>query len=190
MGNNYTLISDSDLFLLLQQDCERAYAEIYSRYKERLFIHAYRFIDNEEEAKDILQELFVVLWIKRKEISLKRGLSCYLYTSIKNRVLDRIAHTRVENKYTESIKDYFNEGQCITDETLREKELRFIIEKGIEDLPVKMKEVYELSRNEDLTYKEIAQRLNISENTVKKQIYNALKIIRVKITSIILLLFL
>lgn len=189
MENNYVFFSDKDLFLLVKDDCEEAYTEIYNRYKVVLFIHAYKFIQNEEEVKDILQELFTALWIKRKEIELRGSVSSYLYTSIKNRVLDRIAHTQVANKYIESIKDYIDKGEYITDEALRERELRLIIEKGVEDMPLRMKEVYELSRNQDLSYKQIAQKLDISENTVRKQIYNALRLLRLRINTILLLLF-
>lgn len=189
MGNDYAFFSDMDLFLLMKDDCEEAYTEIYHRYKVALFIHTYKFIQNEEEAKDILQELFTALWIKRKEIVLRGSVPSYLYTSIKNRVLDRIAHTQVASRYIESIRDYIHNGEYITDEALRERELRLIIEKEVEGLPIRMKEVYELSRNQGLSYKQIAQKLNISENTVRKQIYNALKLLRLRINAFLLLLF-
>lgn len=187
MENNYTLFSDRDLCVLLNQGNEAAYNEIYNRYKVVLFIHAYKLTQNEDEAKDILQELFMGLWMKREGLVITTSLSSYLYTSIKNRILDRIAHAHVAYKYVESIQNYIHQGQCLTDETLREKELRLIIEKGVEDLPPKMKEVYELSREHNFSHKQIAQKLNISENTVKKQVYNALKILRLRINSIFLL---
>lgn len=88
-----------------------------------------------------------------------------------------------------SLQNYITHGPCITDHVIREKQLAALIEKGISDLPPKMKEVFELSRKQKLTHKEIAEKLNLSEQTVKKQVNNALKILRVKLGTMLFLSF-
>jgi RNA polymerase sigma-70 factor, ECF subfamily len=179
--------SDAELIILVSGDDGEAFAEIYQRYKAPLFLHAYRILGNDEEAKDVLQELFATLWVRRNSIDLKTSLSSYLYKSVRNRIFDLIAHKRVEERYIHSLATFIEEGVCITDQQIREKELGEIIEKEVSLLPQKMREIFQLSRNEHLSYKEIAVELKISDKTVKKQVSNALNILREKLDVAFLL---
>jgi len=167
-----------------------AFTEIYNRYKGLLYIHAYKMLRDEEEAKDVLHELFAALWARGKDLVLHTSLSNYLYSAVRNRVLDVVSHKQVESVYLESLQHFMEEGDCITDHLLREKDLAAIIEREIAALPAKMREVFELSRKANLTHKEIAEQLKISEQTVKKQVSNALKILRVKLGVLVYLVFL
>jgi RNA polymerase sigma-70 factor (ECF subfamily) len=176
--------NDENLFFLLKEGNPIAYKKIYDRYKYALYIHAYRMLKDEEEAKDLIQELFVVLWDKRESIDVRMSLSAYLYGAVKNRVLDLIAHKKIRDNYEVSLQSFLTAGNCITDYALREKELSSIIEREIAYLPSKMRNVFELSRNEHLSYKEIAAKLDISDKTVKKQVNNAIKILRLKLGSL------
>lgn len=177
MGFHHTH-SDLELMILISEDEDLAFAEIYQRYKGVLFLHAYRILGNEEEAKDILQELFTMLWTKRKSIVLNTSLSSYLYSAVRNRIFDLIAHKKVEEKYISSLAWFMEEGECLTDQLVRERELSELIEKEITLLPPKMREVFMLSRKQNLSHKEISDVLNISDKTVKKQVNNALNILR------------
>ena len=173
--------SDLELAALLANDDDQAFAEIYERYKGVLYMHAYRMLGDEEEAKDVLQELFTTLWGHRKEIKITSSFSAYLYKSVRNRIFDIIAHRKVEQRYVSSLASFIENGECVTDNQLREKELTVMIEKEVSLLPPKMRQVFELSRNENLSYKEIADELKISDKTVKKQVSNALNILRQKL---------
>ena len=179
--DSYQQSSDFELAALVAQDDDQAFAEIYQRYKGVLFLHAYRMLGDQEEAKDILQELFTALWVNRKSIKLTASFSSYLYKAIRNRVFDVIAHRKVEQKYINSLADFIENGECVTDHQVREKELTVLIEKEVSLLPPKMRAVFELSRNSNLSYKEIAEELHISDKTVKKQVSNALTILRQKL---------
>lgn len=189
----YTTYTDNELFSLLSKDDYSAYTEIYDRYAPLLYMHAYKRLKNREEAKDIIQELFITIWERRSEIELKSSLSAYLYTSIRNRVLKVISHKQVESSYIISLQHSIEKGYASTDYLVREKELIDIIEKEINALPSKMRLVFNLSRKSHLSHKEIAEKLDLSESTVKKQVNNALKVLRVKLQAlfyvIILLLF-
>lgn len=187
----YTDYSDTQLLGLMSEDDSQAFAQLYQRYKGVLFVHAYRMLRNYEESKDILQELFTTFWIKRSEIVLTSTLSAYLYGALRNRVFDTIAHRKVQQKYISSLAEFIEEGQCITDQQVREHELAALIEKEVSLLPPKMRRVFELSRNQHLSYQEIADELQISDKTVKKQVNNALNILREKLdTAFIFLSFL
>ena len=182
---SYSALSDIELTELLKNGDAAAYTVIYNRYFDALYIHAYRRLNNKEEAQDIIHELFTQLWTKRTAIDIKSSLASYLYSAVRNKILDLIAHQQVEFKYMSSLQDFMIHGTCITDHRVREKQLAELIEKGIADLPPKMKEVFELSRKEKLSHKEIAEKLNLSEETVKKQVSNALKILRVKLGTML-----
>ncbi len=178
---SYPHHNDQALMTLVREGDEHAFAEIHSRYKAVLFLHALRMLDSEDEAKDIVQELFTTLWLRRTSISLTSSLSAYLYSAIRNRVLDSLARKKTEEKYIRSLAAFIEEGENITDQEIRQKELSTFIEREVSLLPARMREIFELSRNENLSYKEIAEELNISDKTVKKQVSNALIILRKKL---------
>lgn len=174
-------VSDAELLTRLTDDDHAAFAEMYERYKGVLFSHAFKILKDEDEAKDVVQELFATIWIRRNEISIKTTLSAYLYTSTRNRVLDMIAHQSVQDRYLNSLSEFIEKGEWVTDEQMREKELTELIDKEIAQLPAKMRQVFELSRYQEYSYNEIATELQISDKTVKKQVHNALQILRRKL---------
>lgn len=180
----YRNFTDNELGRLLGKGDAAAYTEIYNRFKGILYLHAYRMLQDDEEAKDVVQDLFAALWVKRTYLVFKKGLQVYLYTAVRNRVFDRISRKKVESHYFESLKDFAPGVGPATDEGLHEKELAALIEKEISALPVKMRRMFELSRKASLSYREIAEQLNVSDKTVKKQISNALKILRLKTGTI------
>ncbi|HWV28411.1 MAG TPA: RNA polymerase sigma-70 factor [Dyadobacter sp.] len=182
--DNYQGYTDSALLALIADGDELAFGEVYRRYKGVLFLHARRILGNDEEGKDVLQELFTTLWIRRNSIDLNTNLSAYLYTSVRNRVFDIIAHRKVEERYIASLATFIENGEYVTDQQLLEQELKEVIEKEIALLPPKMREVFELSRKQELSYKEIADQLHISDKTVKKQVHNALHILREKLDTV------
>lgn len=181
----YSSLSDYELTDLLKSGDQAAFTEIYQRYKWVLFVHALKRVGDREQAKDIIQELFTTLWDRRNELDLHSHLSGYLYTSIRNRVIKSFAHRQVESDYLTSLAATISEGDCITDHKVRQSSLAAIIENEINELPEKMREVFILSRKHHLSHKEIAQQLGIEETTVKRQISNALKILRVKLGLIV-----
>jgi RNA polymerase sigma-70 factor (ECF subfamily) len=187
--HTYQSFSDQALLTLLQQGDKEAYAEIYDRYKNLLYAHAYKKLGDPEEVKDVLQELFAYLWNKRADIPVTMNLSGYLYAGIRNRILNLLSHKQVENKYIASIQQFIQEGAYTTDLAIREKEFAELIQKEIDLLPPKMREVFLLSRFAHLTHQEIAEKMSISEQTVAKQVTNALKILRGRLGPLFILLF-
>lgn len=184
--NNFT---DQELIILLKNGNHSAYTEIYHRYKQLLYTHAYQRLRNEQEVDDIIHELFTALWIKRETLVFKTNLAGYLYTAVRNRILDYIAHQKVQSNYISSFATFIKQSENITDFLLREKQLKVLIDKEIAALPTKMREVFELSRKENLSHEEISIRLGITKKTVKSQVNNALKILRTKLSLVVWLYF-
>jgi RNA polymerase sigma-70 factor (ECF subfamily) len=177
----YQSLPDSRLAALLKDGDALAYTEIFERYKTLLYKHAFRMLEDEEDANDVIQDVYLALWQKRETLTIKISLAAYLYQSVRNRIFDHLTHQKVIARYLHSIRDFIEAGQYITEEQIRAKELAAIIETEIAALPQKMREVFELSRNEELSHKDIARKLNISDKTVKQQVYNAVKILRLKV---------
>jgi len=186
---SYKPLSDTELLIQLKNGSHSAYTEIYNRYFNLMFIFAYKKIRDEDLSKDFVQELFINLWNKRETLSENGKLSSYLYISIRSKILDYFAHQKVQTKYLDFLKNYQITTNEQTDHSLREKELGKYIDMEIQALPKKMRKVFELSRKENLSHTEIAQKLQITENNVSQHLSNALKIFRVKLGNIIPLIF-
>ena len=182
-------MSDLELVNLLRTGNQYAFAEIYERYFGVLYLHAYNRLRDKNEAKDLVQELFSYLWSKRGLLEPKTNFSNYLYTWVRNRVLNIIAHKQVQDKYLATLPPLNIAVESSTDHRLRERQLAAIIEREVDALPPKMREVFEMSRKANLTYKEIAEKLNLSEQSVRSHVKNALKILRTKLGVLFFLLF-
>lgn len=187
---NYAKRSDLELLQLLQLGDRLAYTEIFERYKFILHHHALKKLPNREEVKDIVQEVFTMLWTKKEGINIHTNLSGYLYTSLKHSILDHFSKQKVRDKYVDSMKNFVAQGTVLPDYRIREKQLSAAIAAEISLLPEKMRIVFELSRKTHLSHSEIAAQLGISEKTVNRQISNALKILRSRLGLFAYLAFL
>lgn len=176
-------ISDSDLLSLFKKGDDAAFELIYERYWQLLYVAACKVLADEDEAKDVVQEVFISLLHRGSSLEINVTLSAYLYSAVRYKVFDYISKKKVRQNHLDSLDQYISAGNCPTDRALIEKEIKAEIEKEIQNLPAKMKEVFELSRKDELSYKQIADTLNISDKTVKKQISNALKLLKPKFTN-------
>ncbi len=190
--HNYSAHTDQQLTDLLKSADRRAFSEIYDRYWAVLYLHAKRMLRDDDEAQDIVQELFTHLWKKSTEIDFNIKLSSYLYKAVRNRIFNHLEHRKVVHDYQRSLIEFMDSSAAAADELVRERELALIIEQEIQALPPKMREVFELSRKQHLSYKEIGAQLGISEHTVKRQVSNSLSILRTKlgVSSVVIFLLL
>ncbi|QNK61036.1 RNA polymerase sigma-70 factor [Pedobacter sp. PAMC26386] len=180
----YGEFSDIELVELLKFGDRSAFTEIYNRYWSVTYAQVYKMLRDEDEAKDVIQEIFSKLWIRAADIKSSHNLAGLLYTAARNKVLNIIAQSKVRNNYATSIAAYISETDPDSIDKVDEKRLIKIIEQEIQNLPPKMREIFELSRKENLSHKEIAKKLSLSDQTVKKQVQNALKIIKPKINHL------
>lgn len=172
---DYSKLSDTELSSLIQAGQRNAFTEFYNRYWEPLFTSVLKITRDEDESMDIIQEVFIALWLKRSKLKEIRSIAGYLHNAVRNRGLMYVRANIVRNNYLSSLNQHFSEIRDTLGEQQAAKELELIIQRELDNLPPKMREVFMLSRQEQLSHKEIAQRLNISDKTVKKQINNVLK---------------
>ncbi len=180
---SYSNFTDQQLIPLFKEGDRGAYSEIFERYSRLLLRHAFRLLNNKEEAQDVVQEVFVMLWEKKETLDPNKALSSYLYSSVRNRIFNLLSHQKVVVKYAESFDQFAIEGYNITDDTVRENELAKIIDREIELLPERMREVFLLNKKHGLSYQEIGEQLDISPETAKQQVYKSLKILKPKIDN-------
>lgn len=172
-----------ELYLIsrLKQKDKVVFDFIFNYYYSGLCVYAKQFTGSTETSEDIVQDFFVSLWVKAFTLEINESLRAYLFSSVKNRCLDFVKHNRVRAKYEKSI---FNEPEEQENDNFSlyiEAELREAIDKSLEKLPPRCREVFSLSRYEGKTNQQIADLLGLSKRTVELQISNALKILRTEL---------
>lgn len=188
--DSYAGNSEGELAAFLKQGDPHAFTELYDRYSDLLFKYAYRWLQDREAVKDVIQEVFTTIWAKHDRLHFEKNLSGYLYNAVRYGILRKIRQDQQARHYFSSLQTFIEQGESISDHRIREQQLRAIIEHEIAQLPPRMRECFELSRHQYLTYAQIAERLGISEETVRAQIKKALRILREKVALAICLYFL
>jgi RNA polymerase sigma-70 factor, ECF subfamily len=170
-------LDGKELFEKIKNGDEHSFEILFLKYYKPLCTYAFQFVNETEEAEEVAQDFFVKLWEKRSIIEIDSSLNNYMFRSVKNHCLNLLQHNKIKTRYSEKIKETANisvdSSRYFLEPWLVEK-----IEQAINLLPEKRKEVFRLSREEGLKYKEIADQLNISIKTVEAQMGLALKFLR------------
>lgn len=186
--SEYSSLIDNQLVDLVKSGDERAFAELYERYWGLIFHHVLKMTRDKDETQDLVQEIFTNLWLQIEHIEPGTNISGYLYVSARNKVINLIRHDKIKKDYLSSLSAFGVMHQNTVLEQLSARDLSIAIEKEIQNLPSKMRAIFELSRKQHRSYKEIADKLQISDKTVKKQIHNAIKILRLRLNIFSLIL--
>lgn len=182
MGS-YKDFPDAKLIVMLKQRDKLAFAEIHDRYSMVVYYKANRMLGDKDTAKDMVQDIFTSLWEKAGDIHDEGNLAGYLFIATRNSVLKLIQKGKTKDEYLSALGKYSEEVSYDMLERLDERELMALVLQEIEKLPPKMREVFQLSRLEHLSHKEIAMRLNISEATVRQQVKNSIRVLRGRLTK-------
>ncbi len=185
----YSELTEVELIGLLQASNKLAYTEIYNRYAALVYSFTFRRTEVKQEAQDIVHEVFLFLWEKRDSLLINKGILPFMYTVVRNKILNRIKHQKVSARYIDSFQHYLDLTEENADHLLRFHELNELIEREVAALPVKMRQVFELSRKTGCSRKDIAEKMQVSEETVKSHMHHALKILKQKLGGLFFLLF-
>lgn len=163
---------------------EQAFELLFRKYYIRLCAFANKFLNDPEESKEIVQEVFAKIWEGREEIDPEDSLRSYIFKIAQNLSINKLRRIKVESKYSEIFKlVYVEYHEFSAYESLLAKELEENIAHSIGNLPTECRKVFELSRMEGLKYREIADKLNISVKTVEAQMCKALKFLRIELSD-------
>lgn len=155
----------------------KAFETLFYRYYSFLCAYASKMLDDRDVAEEIVQDLFVEIWEKRAQLIIETSIKSYLFQSVRNRCLNLIQHHKIRTKYAERLLSETAHSVSV-DEVYVEFDLAEKIEDAIGSLPEKRQEIFRLSREEGLKYREIAEKLNISIKTVETQMSLAIKTLR------------
>jgi RNA polymerase sigma-70 factor (ECF subfamily) len=183
----YKLLSDELLVRLLLVGDEGAFEEIYRRYFSKLLRTAQFKIQSKQIAEELLQDLFISLWEKRNKIIID-NLEAYLNTSLKYLIINHIRRQILQDRFMEYAANK-PELSATVDESIAFNELSVAIEKSIEKLPEKTRQIFTLNRLEYKSVKEISELLSIPERTVEYHITQGLKTLRIHLKEFMILSF-
>ena len=173
------IYTDEELLLKMADDNRQAFTVLYRRYWEDLFVTAAKALRGKEEAADVVQDVFISFWNRRKELNIKGSVPAYLHTSIRYKCIHYIEKNITRRDYLLQLADVEVSNPSGNAETnLQLKEMQQIVSNTVAKMPAKMQEAYKLSRQEHLSYKQVAESMGISVETVKKHIQYALHLIR------------
>ena len=176
--------TEPELLALMKEDHRGAFNEIYDRYWLKLYMAAVKRLKSKDDAKDLVQDLFFSIWMKRDSLVITTSLSSYLFTAIKYKVINHIESNIIKGNYLNSLDKSLIDYDDQTNEVISARDLEQFLDSKINDLSPKVKEVFELSRKKNLSVNEIALKLNISDQTVKNQLTKALKTLRLELSDI------
>ena len=184
--NSRTIVSNEDRLLKAIKLDKTSFDQIYKQYWSKLYIYAFNVLKEKEICEDILQEIFIDLWAKRDNVQIT-DLNSYLYQSVKYQIFN---HFR-KSKYKKQLLMKFNliNKQYNVDELYEKKELKAQIKSLISRLPKQRRMIFQMSRYDGFSNKEISENLNISVQTVKNQISESLKFLHKSLKNIYMLLF-
>jgi len=183
------LLTDEELLTLLQKKDEKAFTAIYDRYHKLLYVVAYKYLKDEELAKDAVQQIFYKLWESHAVLNIHINLKNYLFTMLKNHVLNEIRNnlTAMEKNYELSQSEIEYEDEIIV--RLEDQELKEQLYKAINKLPEQKRMVCLYKLKESLTNHEIASKMDISVPTVKTHYSQAIKMLREYLEKLLSFLF-
>jgi RNA polymerase sigma-70 factor (family 1) len=170
---------EKELLSRLADGDQGALTSIYQQYWQPLFISAYNIIKDKNACEDIVQEIFIQLWLKRESLQIRESLKSYLHAATRYQVFRHIRNMPVKQELFEQLDERLTTSS--TDQALLQKDLHQQINKVVADLPDKCQQIYRLSREEYLSHKEIAERLGISTKTVENQLTIALRRLRISL---------
>ncbi|MFB9076707.1 RNA polymerase sigma-70 factor [Flavobacterium procerum] len=176
----YKKFTDEELVELLRNGGDKAFDELYYRYRDALVRFVYLRMKSIPAAEEIVQEVFTTIWERRQNLSIQK-FSAYIYTSVRYAALDYIKENSVTDQYIQEVIDSSSKEDLNTnsiEDAIFHDELHDAVNKAAALLPKKSKEVFILSRFKQYTNKEIAEELNVSSETVKYHISYALKFMR------------
>ncbi len=173
--HNYIKLTDKELFLRIKKGDEQAFDILFRKYYASLARFAILFAKNEENADEIVQAFFVKLWQQRTKLKINSSVKSYLYTSVRNTTLNFIKKEQTRAIYEEGFEQNDKESETIQPVN---KNFKKIYQEAVEELPERTREVFILSKNEGLSYKEIAEYLDITAKTVENNMGIAFKKLR------------
>lgn len=151
------------------------FQELFREYEHRLYVFIMKILRSDATAKDIIQDVFLKLWIIRSKLPEIENINAFLYRLTENRVYDHLRATATRQEYRQALWNQLQRANSGDEEILEKKEFHSIIRDAIRHLPPQRRTVYLLNKDEGLKQKEIARKLQLSPNTVRNHLAEAIR---------------
>ncbi len=170
------------IFQQIKEGNKQSFEKLFRFYYAPLCHFSRKYITDPDECEEIVQGFFLKIWEKRSALDITVSVKNYLFSSVRNRCLNYIKHQKIRQGYKTEVLSK-NDSQLNPDNYLLEVDLQNKIREGIDSLPPRRREIFMLSREEGLKYREIADKLGISIKTVETQMGQAMKDLREKLST-------
>lgn len=180
-------VEDNNLLVFqLSQGSSDALRKLYDIYSKRLYGLVFATVKDHDETKDIVQKVFIKVWDNRETIRFEANFKSLLFTIARNLVYNFFKQRYNQMSLKDNISKKINIVEPSSDQSLIEEDLFNLLQDLIDKLPPRRKEIFVMNRFQAYTYKEIAEKLQISENTVDTQMRKALEFIKLGVSKEIL----
>jgi RNA polymerase sigma-70 factor (family 1) len=170
----------------LRNNDVEAFDFLYHQYSNKLFRFAFSLLKNEEDACEIVQETFFRIWEKRNKIDSSKSFKSFLFSVSYHLIIDQLRKRLKDQEFRNSLEKHFNKQVNLQENRIDYNTLETEINKAVDELPEKRKQIYKLSREQGFSHKEIAGQLGVKPKTVENQINLALKHIKTRLGKDIL----
>jgi RNA polymerase sigma-70 factor (family 1) len=174
-------INEKTLVAKLKNNEAEAFDALFHKYSNKLFRFAFSLLKNEEDACEIVQETFFKIWEKRNNIDSSKSFKSFLFSISYHLIIDQLRERLKNQEFRNSLEKYFSERANFQENRLDYSTLETEINKAVNELPEKRKQIYRLSREQGFSHKEIAGQLGVKPKTVENQINLALKHIKTRL---------
>lgn len=168
----------------------KAFDELYYKYANKLYRFSFSLLKNEEDSKEIVQETFCRIWDRRNETDTSASLKSFIFTISYHLIIGRLRLRLKDREYRNFLHGYFRENPAKDNVQMDYQTIQQEINRVMEELPDRRKQIYLLSREKGLSHKKIAALLNIKEKTVENHINLALRQIKLRLGKDILAIML
>ncbi|MEO8403554.1 MAG: RNA polymerase sigma-70 factor [Chitinophagaceae bacterium] len=179
--------SDTITGLLAKKD-EATFEQVFKTNFKSLHAYAFTILKDEAEAEEIVQQVFFKLWERSDTLSITGSVTAYLYRAVHNESLNFIKHLKVRSNHRLHVVHSMKNEADHASKKLSSKELETKLHSALNELPEQCRTIFQMSRFEEMKYREIADQLNISVKTVENQMGKALKLLRVKLVEFLVFL--
>jgi len=168
-------LNDEELFKQIRNNNSNALKLLFTRYYENLCYFAFSFVKDQQISKEVVSDIFINIWEKRKKIIITNKVKTYLYTAVKNQSLNYLRKNRIQFESLDAVDRIMLKMNAGADDQLNYEELKNLIDHLIDQLPEKRKLIFQMNKFDELSYQEIANILSISISTVRNQMMKAVK---------------
>ncbi|HEX2608356.1 MAG TPA: RNA polymerase sigma-70 factor [Flavisolibacter sp.] len=183
-------VNDSGLIALLGKRDEKAFEQVFTSHFRQLHAYAMTLVKEEMAAEEMVQHVFYKLWERSEALSISGSIAAYLYRAVHNESLNYLKHMKVRSAHQLHVIHRSGQESDMATNQLHLKELEGRLRIALNELPEQCRTIFQLSRFEELRYREIADRLGISVKTVENQMGKALKLLRTKLIDFLILVLL